>query len=296
MISLFTKSKKKERTFRKKGAPRRLTTLQFQLIVGFVLAIVIALILTGIYYGTRIESLQIERTVVVGGQTIPHSVIENIVNTALAGTYMRLVPKRFIPFYPKNKIIEAIREEDRIKNVHVEITKDQTVTIVFDEYIPYALWCEMKDSEVCLFIDATGFAFAQAPELQGSAFVRYTQEGLMPTIDTNSFDSEFIDETEKFIDQLNEELSLYVTHVTKIGTYDIEYTISPGGIIKVSQTIPMEESFKNLQTILNSEEFAHIEPGSFQYIDLRFGDKIFVNEALPNATTSSTTATTSNPL
>ena len=35
---------------------------------------------------------------------------------------------------------------------------------------------------------------------------------------------------------------------------------------------------ENLKTILVSEEFSHLKPGNFQYIDLRFGNKIFVNE------------------
>jgi hypothetical protein len=48
--------------------------------------------------------------------------------------------------------------------------------------------------------------------------------------------------------------------------------------------------FQNLKTILASEEFAHIAPGEFQYIDLRFGDKVFVREAnMDTSTTSSST-------
>ncbi len=103
-------------------------------------------------------------------------------------------------------------------------------------------------------------------------------------------------QTESFIVLLEEQLSLYVTHVHKRSTYDVEYTISGGGIIKVSQSIKMQESFENLQTILSSEEFMHISPGSFQYIDLRFGDKVFVNEVMGTDVMSTTTATTSNSL
>jgi len=48
--------------------------------------------------------------------------------------------------------------------------------------------------------------------------------------------------------------------------------------LKVSQLMPVADSFKNLQSILSSEEFIHLQNGAFQYIDLRFGDKIFLNE------------------
>jgi len=34
----------------------------------------------------------------------------------------------------------------------------------------------------------------------------------------------------------------------------------------------------NLNVVLTSDEFTDIQPGGFQYIDLRFGNKVFVNE------------------
>lgn len=288
---LFFK-KKESPVLRKKVPTKRLSPLQVQLVVGIVIAIVIALLVTTIWYVTRIASLQIENVEVIGGETIPHSVIENIVKTQLTGTYLKLVPKKFSPFYPKQAIIENIKSIDRVKNVDVQTSKDQTVTVVFDEYIPYALWCQDSESLSCFFIDATGFAFAEAPELEGNAFVRYTEEGVVPKNKSNSFERSYIEETEVFIELLKEKLSLYVTHVSKHGTYDIEYKIGGGGIIKVSQRISMEDTFANLETILRSKEFEHIEPGAFAYIDLRFGDKVFVNEALEPI--ASTTASTSN--
>lgn len=281
MIPFF--KKKKGEVLRKKATTpsRRLTMLQLQLIIGFLIVLVVGLVATAIWYTTRIQTLQIAQVHVVGGQTIPHKVIEDKVTAALAGSYLKLVPKRFGLFYPKTEIEESIKMLDRVKNVQVERSGNQTVTVVFDEYTPYALWCEAFDSATCFFIDSTGFAFAQAPVLEGSAFVRYVEEGSVPALDEYAFDSSFIDETKTFIESLTEKLSLYVIYVSKVGEYDVEYTISGGGVIKVSQTIPMIESFKNLETILNSEEFIHIVPGSFQYIDLRFGDKVFVNEEPP---------------
>jgi cell division septal protein FtsQ len=289
--------KKDKGPLRKKKQKWQPTHLQLQLIVGAVITVVIALLVTAIWYGTRVPSLQIAAIEVIGGETIPHFVIEEKVNAELVGAYLQLVPNRFMPMYPRSKIEKSILSLDRVKNVHVELTGNQTLTVVFDEHVPYALWCEKTDSELCLFIDKSGFAFASAPELQGSAFVRYIDEGAIPQKDAQGFESSFVKETEEFVTLLQDQLSLYTTHVQKKGVYDVEYTISGGGVIKVSQSIPMQESFENLQTILTSEEFKHIEPGAFQYIDLRFGDKVFVNEApISSADVSTTTASTSIPL
>lgn len=295
MVSFLKKQEKRE--LRKKTKMKPLSPLHLQLIVGAVLICGIALLLTAVWYTTRIASLQIQSIDVIGGETISHALVQETVERTLIGTYFKLVPRSFIPLYPKDEIVEQIQGIDRIKNVHVEITKNQTLTVVFDEYIPFALWCEHPESVTCLFIDATGYAFAPAPELEGSAFVRYVEEGRVPAVDTFAFERSYVEETGAFIELLQEQLSLYVISVSKKGTYDTEYVISGGGILKVSQNIPALETFSNLETILTSEDFVHVKPGAFQYIDLRFGDKVFVNEALPvSEVQASTTATTSNPL
>lgn len=292
IIAMMLLFKKRESTvLRKKVHPRRLSQLQIQIVIGIVIAITIALLLTTVYYSTRINSLQIRDIQVIGGQTIPHSFIEDAVNDTLDGTYFKLVPRHFRPLYPREAIIEKILQNDRVKNVHVEIIDGHTLVVAFDEYTPFALWCAKPDSTSCMFMDTSGYAFAQAPELEGSAFVRYIQEGKEPVLKSNPFDSTYIKETGEFVELLKSELNLYVTHVTKQGTYDIEYQLSGGGVIKVSQTKPLKDTFSNLETILHSKEFANIEPGSFQYIDLRFGDKVFVNEVQP-VEVGSTTSTT----
>jgi hypothetical protein len=287
---LFSRTKKEPTVLRKKTPKRHVTILQKQILIGVSIVLVCALVITVVYHLTRIDSLQISEVAVIGGETIPHNTIVSEVNDTLNGTYFKLVPKRFAPFYPQDAIVAHITENDRIKNVHVEVEQRKKLIVVFDEYTPYALSCATKETETCFFIDANGFAFAQAPELQGSAFVRYVEEGKESTLRSQVFETAFIRETASFIESLKDVLGLYVTTVTKQGTYDVSYTLSGGGTLKVSQTIPMQETFENLQTILSSETFVHIEPGSFQYIDLRFGDKVFLNEA-PLQSASSTVGT-----
>jgi len=67
-----------------------------------------------------------------------------------------------------------------------------------------------------------------------------------------------------------------------------------GGEFKVTLTQEPEQTVENLLVVLTSEEFQGIEPGSFQYIDLRFGNKVFVNEELatPNEDVTSEISTT----
>ena len=131
MVSFI--KKKTSKVFRKKvKRQRRLSVLQFQILVGVCISIVLSLIVTGIWYGTRIESLQIQHVQVIGGQTIPHSAIEDIVQSELSGSYLKLIPRHFIPLYPKEIILQDIKKLDRVKNVQVELSDAHTLTVVFD--------------------------------------------------------------------------------------------------------------------------------------------------------------------
>lgn len=259
--------------------------LRKQIVTGVLIASALALVVTAINKISHLESKQITGVEVIGGRTIPKSQIEQIVNETLVGDYYRLIPKRFVFTYPEHTITENILRLDRVKSAKVTL-KDTTVVVVFEEHIPMALWCTESDVQ-CHFIDQSGLAFALAPELSGGAFIRYAESGREPEKGTVGFGKDFLSANELFTEQLQSELGLYVTHIVKAGDYDTEYTVSGGGVIKVSQTVDLEQSFKNLRSILQSEDFIHLESGTFQYIDLRFGDKVFVNEEVGSADSAS---------
>jgi hypothetical protein len=225
---------------------------------------------------------------VVGGSTIAHEVIEGAVKQALAGSYYKLIPYTFRLFYPATRITEQLMQIPRIEDVRTS-ADGQTLTVAFVEYEPYALWCKDADAMRCLFLDAAGFAFAEAPQLTGSAFVRYVQEGKEPVLKTEGFSRAYMDTTGSLANRLEDELGLYVTDVVRKDEIDTSYFLATGAEIKVSERMTADETFINLQTIFGSEEFAGLAAGDFHYIDLRFGDKVFVSKVEVVATTTSTT-------
>ena len=254
MISFFKKKEKK--ALAKRNMSREVGPLRRQLFIGVSIFTLLALCIGLVWYVTRIESFQIKHIEVIGGTTVPHSVISDSVEQTLTGTYFHLIPKRFILLYPKYAIIESLHRQDRIKNIQVDLIDKQTLSVVFDEYVPNALWCKATISENCFFIDKTGYAFAQAPALEGSSFVRYVEEGVTPVVKTNSFDSKYIHNTELFTELLKEKLSIYITQIKKLSTYDIEYTVAGGGIIKVAQT--MAQAQRKVFAIFPRSSFAQL--------------------------------------
>lgn len=258
---------------------------RFQIIIGTLLLSLLGGLLTAIWYGSRIEQLQLKEIVVIGGPTISHEEMTAAAREVLTGSYYRLIPHSFAPLYPEKALYRRLLSIPRVKQVVLSVD-GQTLTIGFDEYIPEALWCVDQDNDECLFLDQQGYAFATAPALVGNALVRYLSPQQTPTVRTEGFSPVYMDETLRFITTLENEFNLYVIRVIKQDDVDTLYITAGGGEIKVSNRQALSETLNNLRVIVNSEDFPAILADTFFSLDLRFGDKVFVQAIAPSATSS----------
>ena len=261
-----------------------------QLLIGFLLFSLIALLVTGVWYGTRIHRLTITTVTISGGETIDHSLVEAAVQTALSGTYAGLIPRRFAWWYPQAAVDSAVRAVPRLKDPVVSRTSGQSQAVTFDEYVPYALWCEGEAKATCLFIDNAGFAFTPAPQLSGGAMIRYRTLGVVPTVGQTLATAAELATMAEFINLVRTELKFEIESVETDTAGDVFYILAGGGEFKAALRTQAPEVFDNLRTILAAPEFNHIKPGNFQYIDLRFGSKVFVNEESLDSATSTPAA------
>ncbi|MBP9836603.1 MAG: hypothetical protein KBC78_02085 [Candidatus Pacebacteria bacterium] len=257
-----------------------------QVLLGLFLFSGVALILTGIWYGTRLSSVTISSVHAVDSETIQAETVKAKVDEVLVGDYWHLVPRRFSWFYPEDKILEKLQEIERIRDVKVEKISSTELAVTFSEYLPYALWCNEND-DICYFIDEFGFAFGRAPELTGESLVRYHKLGEDPQLRTSFIDEDDFNKTKEFSHLLSTR-DWYVTEIEVDTVRDVFYSLSDGGEIRATLEADTKETFNYLVTLHQSKEFAHLNPGNFQYVDLRFGAKVYVNEEVEFATATST--------
>jgi cell division septal protein FtsQ len=257
-----------------------------QVLLGLFLFSAVALILTGVWYGTRLSSLTLSNIHAVDSETIQVETVKAKVEEVLVGDYWHLIPRRFSWFYPEDKILEKLQEIERIRDVKVEKMSGTELAITFSEYLPYALWCNEND-DICYFIDEFGFAFGRAPELTGESLVRYHKLGEDPQLRTSFIGEEDFNKTKEF-SHLLATRDWYVTEIEVDTVRDVFYSLSDGGEIRATLEADSRETFNYLVTLHQSEEFAHLAPGNFQYVDLRFGAKVYVNEESELATSTST--------
>jgi len=261
-----------------------------QLLIGFLVLSLATLFMGGLWYGTRLEKLTINKISITGGQTISHVEIKQKTEALLVGNYLGLIPKRFIWWYPHEAIFNTISDIPRIKNLVINRVSGTEIGINFEEYFPDALWCNTANEEQCVFIDSFGYAFGEAPKLSGDTLLRYSSLEAKPAIGTFFLDSAKLAEITKFIMLLKSIPNFTISSVQIDAVDDVFYILSAGGELKASLLVPAETVFANLQSILEAKEFSHLRPGNFQYIDLRFGNKVYVNDnPIPLATSTATT-------
>lgn len=251
------------------------------IVIGLVFFAILISLVVGIWYGTRIETLTIQNITVEGGQTISHFDVKMIADDVLAGSYLALIPRRFVWTYPQAELMAAISAINRVKDPVFERVSGTELKIIVDEFIPVALWCKEKLENDCLFIDKDGVAFASAPQLNGGSLYRFFTLGTEPSI-KKVFSAEIsLGQIIDLADALESDFLLPVTKIEIDAVGDVFFQVVGGGEIKTTLTQTVTTTLENLALVLSAPDFKDIAPGTFQYIDLRFGNKVFVNDTLP---------------
>lgn len=254
------------------------------IIYGSLFLCLVVMLVAGVWYGTRVSALTITDIQVRGGKTINHEVVHSAAEAELTGTYLGLIPKRFAWLYPRSRVVAAVQAIERVDRVELS-RNERTLEVYFTEHVPQALWCEAVGSDRCLFLDEHGLAFAPAPALRGGALVRYV------TIGRELARGEQLASTDDMVVLFDLRRSLvqagWLVHEIELDhSRDAYLHLARGGELKITLDQSPTETLDNLRVIRESDNFSHITPGNFAYIDLRFGNKVFVNEVGAQASSS----------
>lgn len=250
------------------------------------------LVVAGAWYGTRVETLSLSVVTVSGGHTVPHEAVRADVARTLEGTHFFLIPRRFSYAYPRAEIVAAIEAMPRVARASVSRANPHTLHVSFVEHVPVALWCDAGDISTCLFLNADGAAFERAPRLHGSSFVRFVAPNRPLVADTRLLSAEALQGIRTFLSSMKSTLHWQVYRISLSEEGDAELFLPQGGSVRLSLAHDPVASFERLHLVRSSEQYEHLAPGTFHYIDLRFGNKVFIKETVA---ASSVLATTSEP-
>jgi cell division septal protein FtsQ len=249
--------------------------LLINLSIGLGVFSLLGLILYGVWFGSRSDALTIDQVIVTGGETISHARVQESVKAELEGMYVNFIPRSFAWLYPHDDIVATVSATPRVKDPVVERRK-KALVVTFAEYEPAALWCDAAESSQCVFLDENGYGFAAAPDLAGGAYTRYVQIGQSAStseVFTDASDFAALQELVELLDAAG----WPVVSIELDQARDAFVRLVGESELKVSLTLTPAQTFDNLQTIRAAEQYTNLAPGNFAYVDLRFGNKVFVS-------------------
>ena len=224
--------------------------------------------------------LHINKIVVNGNSAVSDSDLEKITEDILSGKYFFLFPRKNTFIYPQEEVeIAILNSFKQIESIDIVRTNFQTLAIEVEEQEPYALWCFVFDEGVledCYFINEDGLIFSKAPNFTGDVFFKFYGD----LVGTNPIGEYYFKVNNNFnrvnalVDSIKE-LGLTPIKLIPLRDSDLELYMNNGSKILFSITQSMSEVKDNLKVVLESETFKNEDLKNIDYIDLRFGNKVY---------------------
>lgn len=214
-----------------------------------------------------------------GNSVVSGEEIVSMVREEMAGKYLWLFRKDNSFLYPREMIKERIlSEQKRISEADVYLNNLASLVVSVTERKPAYLWCgpeysEEENKKSCFFMDRDGYIFASAPYFSGDVFFEWY--GPTEEKSENPIGDRFLPYTEfKKLVSFREAISalgLKTTHLTTRADGDYALALKDSGSILFNS----DQEFDALLGNLDSAIGALAKYKELEYIDLRFGNKIF---------------------
>lgn len=224
--------------------------------------------------------LRIHSIAVIGTQTVAAAALHEYVQNEIAGSRLGIIPKDNIFFYPKDALREGLLAAyPTLQSVTLQRDTFSSISVTAIEREPQALWCgdALNRKSPCLFLDAQGLAYAPAPEFSAPVYTVYY--GPLQR-DPASLPVQYLS-TEQFHTllplvaalvrkaQSSDLLNVEVDSVGDVRLYlsDTEIRFALGD--------DAGKTLERFSVILTSAPFFDHALSDFEYVDLRFGDKVY---------------------
>lgn len=291
-------------------------------IMFFVICILIALATWII----SLQSMAIKKIVVVGNANITSDEIQRITNNMLDSKYLGLFSKRNAFIYPKQKIEQSlVNLYPRIAEVGIDTESFEILNIKIKERNADAIWCA---AVLCYLVDENGYIFSEYNEPQQGKENDVVLNNLAKLYGGDQLVGPEPVGKSIFTPKLYSDIQNTVVELKKIGIRidtvhmysrdEIVFSVATGGKLIFSDRKDFTDSLEDLKSSLNSSVFVGtssasksqnssstsqsfyssssnssqiVLPPNFEYIDVRFGNKVFykINKAAEEKTRASST-------
>src|SRR3989344_2150178 len=254
--------------------------------ITIVLAAGILLLLSGAVGLAYLPALQISAVQVEGAQTVSSSAVEAFVRERLEGSYAYTLPKTNIFLYPKRSIARAlVAAYPQFASVDVHAVDFHTIAVEIVEREPRALWCW----DHCYLMDENGVVYGEAPVFSAPVYTTY--QGTTTLLRQGSagqagerLPKQFLAPGEvlplsALVDAIMQKIPDERLQEAGVDTQsDVQMYFVGGFIVRFALRDEGGDVFERFTLALSSAPFKDKPLSGFEYLDLRFGDKLYYKE------------------
>ncbi len=253
---------------------RRLRRRVLLLVAAFFL---FSIVVGGVVGLSWLPSLRIHTVAVSGASSVNNSVLRSMVEESLAGTYWGVFPKNNSFLYPKSSIEkELLAAFPVFSSVEIRRLGLKTLNVTIVERTTAAFWCgdSPETPSPCFLLDGSGVAYAPAADFSGRIYISYygplTSTNVKQFITPDGF---------KALSALLPALQKAArgeapTHVEVKGI-DVHITFESGFTLMYSLPDNGADVLERFSLAIKAEPFSKHTLSDFEYLDLRFGDKLY---------------------
>ena len=215
-------------------------------------------------YLSRLSSLNISNIEITGNQIVDTNSIKQAIQTEMSGKYLWIFPKTDIFFYPQKAIVETLQDKfKRLENISLSIKNDKTLAVSVSERKALYTWCGTTPD---VAIPQSGSPTTGAADPSGSYF-------------SQQYFKQLISFKDILIEFGLKPVAIYVTGDQNVEVFLANQAPSTNQPqIKFKLNGDYENIAENLKAALTTEplqtEFKN-KYATLQYIDLRFGNKVY---------------------
>src|SRR3989344_3840854 len=227
---------------------------------------------------TYLSSLQIKDVAVSGAQTLSSGTVETFARDRLSGEYWYVFSKSNIFLYPKQQIAaDLIKAYPVLASADVHAVDFHSIAVNVVEREPRALLCS-QDS-ICLFMDENGVVYGDAPIFSEPVYTTYSG-----ALAGDALPKQFLTPVEfqalsALVDAIAQKLQWErIEEVSVDADKDVRIRFASGFTLMFALGDQSGDVFERLVLALTAEPLKTHKLTDFEYLDLRFGDKLYYKD------------------
>jgi cell division septal protein FtsQ len=241
--------------------------------------ILILILIFSFFYFMRHPKILVDNIVIENNVFISSESLSVNISNIIDDYYFYLIPKSNVFFIPRKEIQTILKNENpALESLEIDVKGFRELNIKIKEYEPQILVSDIKDKKY--FVNIEGLVFMEEPLIYSYKDLVVLNTDLENIeIRMQAVEPEFLGNLKNFINSLKN-IDVIVVSIKNVEENIYNLKTQKGFSLRITSSDDLNVSFENLKTVLLNKVIDESDLTATDYIDLRFGNKVFykINE------------------